>query len=214
MATKKQKGVKITTAQLEFDYSPHPAAKMEEAVVKNLKDKTGKTLEEWGKILKKHKLSDKKAATAFLKDKHGLGSIQAGYVVSQTFGEVKYVDLDPQTLVDSQYSGAKADLKPVYNALVALCLKLGKDIKVSPGKTIVPIYRNHVIAQIKASTNTRIDFGLALGKTKATGRLIDTGGYIKGDRITHRIPISTRSDIDGEVKKWLNLAYEGDGGKK
>lgn len=211
MATKKQKTGKSPASQLEFDYSPHPAAKMEEAVVRNLKDKTGKTLEEWGKLLKRNKLTDRKAAIAFLKDKHGLGPVQAGFVFSQTFGEVKFSELDSQALVDSQYAGAKADLKPVYNTLVALCLKLGKDIRVSPGKTIVPIYRNHVIAQIKASTNTRIDFGLALGKTRATGRLIDTGGYIKGDRITHRIPISTRSDIDGEVKKWLAQAYESDG---
>ena len=210
MAAKRKSTTSAATAQLEFDYAPHPAAKMEEAVVRNLKDKTGRSLDEWGKLLKKNKLTDRNAVISFLKEKHGLGSIQAAYVYSQTFGEVKYSELDPQALVDSQYSGAKADLKPVYNALVALCLKLGKDIKVSPGKTIVPIYRNHVIAQIKASTNTRIDFGLALGKTRATGRLIDTGGYIKGDRITHRIPISTRSDIDGEVRKWLSLAYESD----
>jgi len=32
-----------------------------------------------------------------------------------------------------------------------------------PGKTAVALYRNHVFAQIKPTTNTRIDFGLALG---------------------------------------------------
>jgi hypothetical protein len=214
MVRRKQKNVKSATAQLEFDYSPHPAAKMEEAVVRNLKKNTGKTLEEFAKLLKKQNIKDKKQAINWLKEKYQLGPIQAAFVYELSFGKGSLKDQNPQLLVDSQFAGAKADLRPVYNALVALCLKLGSDIAIKPGKSIVPIYRTHVIAQIKASTNTRIDLGLALGKTKATGRLIDTGGYIKGDRITHRIPISTRSDIDSEVKKWLAVAYESDGDKK
>jgi hypothetical protein len=52
--------------------------------------------------------------------------------------------------------------------------------------------------------------GFALGARKAEGRLIDTGGYAKKDRITHRIPITAVSEIDDEVKKWLRAAYEAD----
>ncbi len=72
----------------------------------------------------------------------------------------------------------------------------------------MPLYRNHVFAQIKPATRTRIDLGFALGATKAKGRLIDTGGYQKKDRITHRIPITALADIDDEVKRWLKAAYE------
>lgn len=125
---------------------------------------------------------------------------------------VKPPDHDTASYVDSQYSGTKADLRPLYEKLVNLAMKLGKDVRVVPGKTIVPIYRKNVIAQVKAATPTRIDLGLALGKQKATGRLMDTGGYAKGDRITHRIPISTGADIDSEVRKWLTAAYEADNG--
>ena len=71
------------------------------------------------------------------------------------------------------------------------------------------LYREHVFAQIKPTTNTRIDLGLALGDTKLTGRLIDTGGFAKKDRITHRIEISTVKDIDAEVTRWLKRGYEG-----
>ena len=74
----------------------------------------------------------------------------------------------------------------------------------------MPLYRNHVIAQIKPTTRTRIDFGFALGTRKATGRLIDTGGFAKKDRITHRIPITAPKDIDAEVRKWLKVAYDRD----
>ena len=61
------------------------------------------------------------------------------------------------------------------------------------------------------STNTRIDLGLALGNMKTPKRLIDTGGYEKKDRITRRIEMKSKGDIDGEVNKWLKKAYEMDG---
>lgn len=75
---------------------------------------------------------------------------------------------------------------------------------------MVPLYRNHVFAQIKPSTNTRIDLGFALGNMKTPKRLIDTGGYEKKDRITRRIEIKSKADIDDEVKRWLKKAYETD----
>ncbi len=77
-----------------------------------------------------------------------------------------------------------------------------------PGKTAVSLYRNHVFANLKPSTNTRIDVGLALGNMKIPRRLIDTGGYEKKDRITRRIEVKSKADIDDELKRWLKKAYE------
>lgn len=112
--------------------------------------------------------------------------------------------------VEEMFSGPKAALRPMYDALLKLALSIGRDTKACPCKTIVPIYRRHVIAQIKPATMTRIDFGLALGNVKAPKRLIDTGGFKKKDRITHRIEVRSLDDIDGELKRWLNTAYQRD----
>jgi hypothetical protein len=57
---------------------------------------------------------------------------------------------------------------------------------------------------------TGIDLGLALKNTKIPKRLIDTGGFAKKDRITHRVEITSMKDIDADVKKWLTIAYEMD----
>ena len=66
---------------------------------------------------------------------------------------------------------------------------MGADVKACPCKTMVPLYREHVFAQIKPTTNTRIDLGFALAhyKGKLPKRIVDTGGLAKKDRITHRI---------------------------
>src|SRR6185437_7283514 len=112
--------------------------------------------------------------------------------------------------VDEMYSGGKAGLRPIYDALLNLGRSMGPDVKVCPCQTMVPFYRNHVFAQIKPSTQSRINLGLALKDTKVPKRLIDTGGFAKKDRITHRIEIRSLKDIDDEVKRWLKKAYDMD----
>jgi hypothetical protein len=113
--------------------------------------------------------------------------------------------------VDEMYEGPRAALRPLHDILEELAFSLGPDIRLCPGKTIVPIYRQHVIAQIRPATRTRIDFGLALGGQKGRGRLEETGGHQKKDRITHRIAVSSPQDIDDFLKQWLLRAYELDG---
>jgi hypothetical protein len=112
--------------------------------------------------------------------------------------------------VEEMFPGARRGLRPIYEELLDLGLSLGSDVKACPGKTIVPFYRKHVFAQIKPATNTCIDMGFALGDMPPAGGLIDTGGFKKGDRITHRIPITKTSEIDSEVKRWLKKAYDRD----
>src|ERR1019366_4408810 len=111
--------------------------------------------------------------------------------------------------VDVMFSG-KAALRPIYDALLKLGLGLGKDVKACPCQTMVPLYRQHVFAQIKPTTRTRIDLGFALGARPAEGRLFDTGGYAKKDRIPHRIPISSLAEIEHEGKHWVHTAFEED----
>lgn len=75
------------------------------------------------------------------------------------------------------------------------------------------LYREHVFAQIKPSTKTRLDLGLCLtplikdGK-KTPPRLIDTGGFKKKDRVTHRIELGSVEEFDDQARLWLSRAYE------
>ena len=108
------------------------------------------------------------------------------------------------------YAGPKEHLRAIYDAILTFAKTMGSDVGVSPCQTIVPIYRNHVIVQVKPTTRTRIDLGLALKDTKTPKRLINTGGFEKKDRITHRIEIGSLGDFDDEAKRWMKVAYEMD----
>jgi hypothetical protein len=184
--------------------------------VGELKTKTGRSLEEWLKHIKKSGPKTEEERRQWLKDEYKLGTNTAWWLSERSVGKGEEAG-DPDLYlkaaerdVEKMFSGPKTHLKPIYDALLKLGLKVGKGAKACPCQTIVPLYRNHVFAQIKPTTNTRIDLGFALGDMKSTGRLIDTGGFAKKDRITHRIPITTVSDIDDEVKHWLKVAYDRD----
>jgi len=199
-------------------YDPHPGIAMVRNWLDALKAKTGRDLDEWTALIKSKGPKDTPSRQDWLKNEHKLGTNEARWLVDHAEGKDDREESDPKVYVanaanyvDALFSGSKAALRPIYDKLYDLARSIGDDIKISPGKTIVPIYRKHVIAQIKPSTRTRIDFGLALKDTPATGRLIDTGGFAKKDRITHRIEITSVGDIDAFVEKWLRKAYEMDG---
>ena len=197
-------------------YSVHPGVLMVQKWIAELKQKTGRSLDEWLKHIKKAGPKGEKERRDWLKNEYGLGTNSAGWLAERAEGKGSEAgDADSYLAaaerdVEKMFSGGKAGLRPLYDALLKLGLKVGKEARACPCQTIVPLYRNHVFAQIKPTTQTRIDMGFALGDMKPTGRLIDTGGFAKKDRITHRIPISALSDIDDEVKHWFKVAYDRD----
>jgi hypothetical protein len=200
---------KPKSASQKSPYSLHPGFAMEATSTAKLLENTGKSLEQWIKIVQKSGPPTAKERAAWLKSEHGLTTNYAAWVAERAGGGGGADSYDPSALVDAMYA-SKSDLRPIHERLVKLGLALGKDVKICPCSTIVPFYRKHVFAQIKPSTKTRIDFGFALGDLKAKGRLIDTGGFAKKDRITHKIEIASLADIDAEVERWLEKAYERD----
>jgi hypothetical protein len=197
-------------------YGVHPGVAMTMKWFAELKQKTGRSLEEWLKFIKKEGPPTEQERRDWLKTKHGLGTNSAWWLAGRSVGKGEEAG-DPdhylqaaEKYVAEMFSGKKEHLRPIYDALLKLGLSMGKDTKACPCQTIVPLYRKHVFAQIKPTTQTRIDFGLALGDTKTPKRLIDTDGFAKKDRITHRFEITSLKDIDAEVKRWLKVAYDRD----
>lgn len=197
-------------------YNVHPSIAYACAILDNVPKNTGKSLDEWADLIKKKGPAATKDRREWLKKEHKIGGTTASMLVDYAEGNVGE-DIDEEVYlrnapkyVDVMYAGPKAALRPIHDRLIELGRSLGTDVKVCPCETIVPLYRNHVFAQVKPATQKRIDFGFALknAKQKLPARLIDTGGLAKGDRITHRIPITSLDEIDDEVERWLRIAYE------
>src|SRR5262245_20757082 len=130
-------------------YSLHPAFAMEEAGLANLKERTGKSLDDWIKIVKKDGPAAEKDRREWLKKEHALTTNYAAWVAERAEGKGAAADYDPDAYVEAMFAGGKGPLKPIYDALLKLGLALGKDVKACPCQTIVPLYRTHVFAQLK-----------------------------------------------------------------
>ncbi len=172
---------------------------------KGLLEKTGKTLQQWVKIVKKSKIEKHGEIIKFLKTEHGFTHGFANFV-AMTAREAGANFFDPAELVDAQYSKGKEELRPIYDLLVRKIKKLGDGIEVVPKKSSVSIKTKKQFALIQPSAKTRIDLGLKL-RDKPTGKRLQNSGPF-GAMCTHRVEIFEKSDIDNELLDWLKEAYE------
>lgn len=167
----------------------------------NLPEKTGKTLEEWKVVLGKSGLQKHGEMMKLLKSEHGVTHGFANLIVA------KARDTDEETdHVAAQYSGAKAALKPVYDAIAEYARALGSDVQVDPKKSSVSLRRKKQFALITPATKTRIDLGLALKGKDAAGRLETYNAMW-----SHRVRLEAVQDFDDEVKGWMSEAYRQSG---
>lgn len=196
-------------------YDVHPGVAMVQKFVAELPAKTGKTLEEWGDLVDAQGFDTAAEKRDFLRKRHGFGTNAAAWVVEYTDGQPTW-DADPDsyldcaaTFVDAMYSGGREHLRPIFEKVVEVGRALGDDVKVCPCKTMVPLYRGRVFAEIKPSTKARVDVCLALtpdvpeqGKLKRNEQRIK-----KGDRLTHVVALAKLGDVTADVRKWLAAAY-------
>lgn len=175
-----------------------------QTMLANIPEKTGKTLAAWKKLIAKSGQEKHGQIVKWLKTEHGVTHGFANLI------STKYREGDGQgetaDLISAQYSGAKADLKPLHDAIVKYAQSLGKDVELSPKKTSHSLRRKKQFALITPATKTRIDLGLALKGDDASGRLETYNAMC-----SHRVRLETVKDFDKQVKAWMKDAYSRSG---
>jgi predicted transport protein len=172
-----------------------------QTMIDNMPEKTGKSLEEWKKILVIKSFDKHSEGVNFLKKEHGVTHGFANTIVSLS----KSDNDSPEDLVESQFKG-KEDLIPIYELLLKALKTLGDEVKVSPKKTAVSLIRKRQFALIKPATKTRIDLGLKFNDKPINDRLQNSGPF--GTMCTHRVQLTETSQVDDELKSWLKEAFE------
>jgi predicted transport protein len=171
---------------------------------KGLLEKTGKTLDQWKKLVNETAIEKHGEIIKFLKEKHDFSHGFANFVAHK----VRKSDAGSQNagdLVSNQYK-SKEGLKPIYDKLIVEIARFGSDITTAPKKDSVSIIRKRQFALIKPATKTRIDLGLKIKDQEPKGRLENSGPF--GAMCTHRIQLTTAAEVDEEVIAWLRKAYD------
>jgi predicted transport protein len=179
-----------------------------EAMKANLPAKTGRTFEEWVALARKGP-PEVKALVAWLKDQ-GLGTVTATMVAHTVHGGYMKEHEDPAALLEGNFAGEKAALRPVYEALLKAARKFGDELTVYPCKTYITLKRSRQFGVVKVG-KAHLDLGLILPGVEAGGRLEKATRSIGNDRVTHKIALASKKDLDTEALHWLAQAYEQDG---
>jgi len=179
---------------------------MAQAMINNLKEKTGKSLEEWLPITKATGLEKHGQIVKFLKGDHGLTHGFANLIAHKTLQAEKSGTGDEVDLVAAQYSGAKAGLRPIYDALIEAVGHFGDDVDLAPKKAYVSLRRNKQFALVQPSTKTRVDVGIQLKGHPTTARLEASGSF--NAMVSHRVRVTALDQVDDELIGWLKDAYQ------
>ena len=182
------------------------AAQAEATMMANLKEKSGKLLEQWIAIVERSSLKKHGEIVKWLKDEHGLTHGYANVIALKAREAAGGGASSGSELIAAQYSGAKAALQSIYDALIDKISKFGTDVTVAPKKAYVSLVRSKQFAMIQPSTAERIDIGIQLKGVEPTPRLESSGSF--SAMVSHRVRLTDKKQIDAELLGWLKRAYE------
>jgi hypothetical protein len=186
--------------------SNNPTNPQVQTMIDNIPENTGKSLTEWYKMIEAKKVEKHGDIMKLLKSEHGVTHGYANTI--STLYRQKLAGGAPtkNDLLSEQYAGVKAGLRPIYDTIIAVVSEFGSDVEIAPKKTYVSLRRSKQFAIVQAATRNRVDLGFNLKGVDATNRL-ESGNIFSG-MCTHRVRLTTLSEIDTEVISWLRQAYD------
>ena len=177
---------------------------MEDTMVRNLEEKTGKPFTHWISVVKKSGLEKHGEIIKMLKKDHGFTHGYANLVAHKA-RQSDAGSAGDADLVAAQYEG-KESLRPYYDSLKKKIGAFGKDVEFAPKKAYVSVRRKKQFALIQPSTKTRLDIGINLKDVKPFEKLEASGSF--NAMCSHRVRVESTGDIDNDVITWLKQAYE------
>ena len=176
------------------------------SLIANLPAKTGKSLDEWLTLVKSCGLGKHGEIVKHLKAEYGITHGYANQIALRALAAAAPTAASGGDPVAEQYTGAKAALRPIYDALLATLRGFGDDLEIAPKKGYVSIRRKKQFAIIQPSTATRLDIGINLKGVAPQGRLEASGSF--NAMVSHRVRIATKEEVDAELAAWLKRAYD------
>jgi hypothetical protein len=183
---------------------------MMSAVAASLAARTGRSLDEWIALVTSSGIDplDQNAVRGWLRSQHGVPQNSQWAIADAAARAAGWVRPSVADYVDRQYSGPKAGLRPIYDALAAAIGELGGDVTIEGRGTYTPFVRGRQFAAVAAATSDRVDLGLRFTDPPAADRL--QAAKAPG-QATHKLSLRSVDDIDDEVLRLLRVAYEQNG---
>jgi hypothetical protein len=175
----------------------------------NIEKRSGKSLTDLVALVRSSGLTKHGEIIALLKKQLGLGHGDANAIALYAKAAESGLTTakPPSAAVDELYSGSKAGLLPIHDALMTKLKGLG-EFEVAPKKGYLSLRRAKQFACITPATKTRLDVGIILKGATGTERLVT-----QPDRamFPFKVGLSSVADVDRELLGWLRAAYDAAG---
>jgi hypothetical protein len=177
-----------------------------QAQIRNIEATYGKPMSEWQAIIAASGMTKHTDVVNMLKSDYGMthGAAHRVSIVARQAAKPAGTGHAGDPL-SGMYTGKKAGLRPLHDALMNAIEALGDDIELAPKKGYVSVRRRKQFAMLQPSGAGRIDLGLILRDVPADPRLESAAGF--NALFTHRVRLFRTADIDTQLIGWLERAY-------
>jgi Domain of unknown function (DUF5655)/Domain of unknown function (DUF4287) len=177
-----------------------------QAQIRNIEATYGKPMSEWQAIIAASGMTKHTDVVNMLKSDYGMthGAAHRVSIVARQAAQPTGTGRGSDPF-SRMYTGKKAGLRPLHDALMKAIEALGDDIELAPKKGYVSLRRRKQFAMIQPSAAGRLDLGLILRDVRADTRLESAAGF--NALFTHRVRLFRTADIDAQLMGWLQHAY-------
>lgn len=183
-----------------------------ETQIKNIQSKTGKSFDELASIVRSSGLTKHGEIRAMLQRDLGLGYGDANALVhavlkSDGTRAADAAGMGTQDVLSAIYSGPKAALRPIHDALMGRIQHFG-EFEIVPKKGYVSLRRKKQFAMIGPATNARVEFGINAKELASDARLV---AQPAGSMCNYVVKLTDASEVDEKLLAWIRAAFDGAG---
>jgi len=176
----------------------------------NIEKRTGKSLAELSALVKASGLTKHGELVTMLKTTLGMGHGDANtlvHTVRQAAGPAAGEAPSADQVLDGLYTGPKAGLRPIHDALLRAMRTLG-EFEEAPKKAYVSYRRKKQFVMIGPATNTRVEVGLN-AKGLAGGARLES--LPAGQMCNYKVRLTEAGQVDAELLGWIRAAFDAAG---
>ena len=174
--------------------------------LKNIQQRTGKTLEELYVFIRQSGLVRHGEICEMLKRELGMGHGDANTLVTFYLKSLQEqsVESSLEELVAEIYSGSRASLHPIHDAVMKAVSGFG-EFEIVPKKGYLSLRRKRQFAMVGPASRGRLEVGLNMKNVDSTERL---QAQPPGGMCQYKVWLSAAHEINEEFLDWIKIAYD------
>ena len=183
------------------------------AVTTSLDERTGRSLDKWVALVREAGPDplDQRAVRAWLRDVHGVPQNSQWAIADAAATAAGWQRPDVDAYTDALYSGTKAHLRPIHDAIVILAEGLGDDVRPEGRGTYIPVVRRTQFVAVAPGPRDTVRVGFRFRETPPDDeRLSPAKGFAQA---THWLHLAADADEDDlrSLEPLLQAAYRQNG---